>query len=422
LLELTLPAVRAVLLAAQGLLTPPPPNPQKADVRAAIRRMELLQIDSISVVARSPYLVLWSRLGSYDPRWLDELLAEGSLFEYWAHAACLLPIEDYGLYRQQMLDDPATGLTQGAGIGRRARAWLAEHPAEVTAILDRIVAQGAIRSAEFQRTDGRKGGAWWDWKPEKVALEYLFYAGTLMVARRDGFQRVYDLRERVLPDWDDAQVPTAAAGQRAFLLKAVRALGVAPPHWVPGYFYTSKRDIGKALEALADEGALLRVRVAGWGQPAYVHPAHAALVEQAAAEGLQPTVTSLLSPFDPVISDRTRLLELFDFTYRIEVYTPAAKRQYGYYTLPILHRGAIVGRLDPKAHRQTGIFEVRALHLETGVTVTDTLVAELAATLRACAAWHRTPQVVIRQSDPSALAGLLTVALSEKWKVESGTA
>ncbi|MDQ2806112.1 MAG: winged helix DNA-binding domain-containing protein [Chloroflexota bacterium] len=400
-LELTLPAVRAVLLAAQGLLTPPPATLQKADVLAAIRRMGALQIDSISVVARSPYLVLWSRLGHYDPRWLDELLAEGALFEYWAHAACFLPIEDYGLYRQQML------------AGRpEMHAWVADHPTEVATVLDRITAQGGTRSAEFVRSDGRKSGPWWDWKPEKETLERLFYIGTLMVARREGFQRVYDLRERVLPGWDDAQVATAAEVRRALTLKTVRALGVAPARWVPDYFYLTKRDIGKFLETLADEGALVRVRVAGWKDVAYVHPDNLALVEQAAAGELQPSVTSLLSPFDPVIADRARLLELFGFAYRIEVYTPAPKRQYGYYTLPILHRGAIIGRLDPKAHRQQGLFEVRALHLEPGIAITDELVADLAATLRACAAWHQTPQVVVQRSDPPALAGLLTTALT----------
>ncbi len=409
MLELTPAAVRAVLLAAQGLLIPSPPAPQKADVLAAIRRMAALQIDSISVVARSPYLVLWSRLGHYDPRRLDELLAEGALFEYWAHAACFLPIEDYGLYRRQMLDDRP-----------KTHAWVVEHPAEVATVLDRIVAQGGTRSAEFVRTDGRKSGTWWDWKPEKQTLERLFDIGTLMVARREGFQRVYDLRERVLPGWDDAQLPTAAEVRRALTLKAVRALGVAAAHWVPGYFYIpkgaggqflSKRNSGQFLETLADEGALARVQVSGWKGAAYIHPDNVALAEQAAAGLLQPSVTSLLSPFDPVIADRARLLELFGFAYRIEVYTPAAKRQYGYYTLPILHRGAIVGRLDPKAHRQSGLFEIRAVHLEPGIPITDELVTDLAATLRACAAWHQTPQVVVRRSDPPALAELLNAAL-----------
>jgi uncharacterized protein YcaQ len=172
-----------------------------------------------------------------------------------------------------------------------------------------------------------------------------------------------------------------------------------------------KKGLAALLNALVDEGALLRATVEGWKTPAYIHPDHHALAEQAAAGLLPPTLTTLLSPFDPLVSDRARTEALFNFYYRIEVYTPAAKRQYGYYTLPILHRGALVGRLDPKAHRADGLFEIRALHLEPGVTVTESLVADLAATLQACADWHQTPQVVVRQSDPPEVAERLNAAL-----------
>jgi uncharacterized protein YcaQ len=399
--HLSLPAARALALAAQGLLAPPVRPATKADVLATIRRMELLQIDSIHIVARSPYLVLWSRLGAYDPRWLDELLAEGAVFEYWAHAACFLPIEDYSLYRRRMLDD-----------WHYQKAWLAAHPAEVGFVLDRIRAQGAVRAADFPRTDG-KGGPWWDWKVEKQVLERLLWVGDLMIARRENFQRVYDLRERVLPGWDDAQAPTAAEVSRTLALKAVRALGVAPARWVSGYFYLPKKGLVALLDGLVAEGALRRVTVEGWDAPAYLHPDHLPLAEQAVAGTLEPVLTTLLSPFDPLVSDRARVEALFGFYYRIEVYTPSHKRQFGYFTLPILHRGALVGRLDPKAHRASGVIEIRALHLEPGVALTDALVTDLAATLRACAAWHQTPQIVVRQSDPPELAARLQAAVGE---------
>jgi uncharacterized protein YcaQ len=397
--HLSLPAARALALAAQGLLTPPELPARKADVLATIRRMELLQIDSIHVVARSPYLVLWSRLGDYDPRWLDELLADGAIFEYWAHAACFLPIEDYGLYRREMLDGWAY-----------QKAWLAAHPEEVGLVLDRIREQGAVRAADFPRTGG-PSGPWWDWKVEKQVLERLLWVGELMIARRENFQRVYDLRERILPGWDDVQTPSAEEVRRAFALKAVRALGVAPARWVGGYVYTPKKGLVALLDRLVDEGALRRATVEGWDAPAYVHPDHLPLAEQAAAGALEPALTTLLSPFDPLVSDRARVEELFGFYYRIEVYTPSHKRQFGYFTLPILHRGALIGRLDPKAHRAAGLFEVRALHLEPGVAVTDDLITDLAAALRACAAWHQTPQVVIRQSDPPEVAVRLNGAV-----------
>ena len=379
---------------------------EKGDVLGAIRRMGVLQIDSIFVVARSPYLVLWSRLGSYDPIWLDELLAEGALFEGWSHAACFVPIEDYGLYRRFMLEG-----------GEKSRAWFSAHPEEVRRVLGRIREGGPVRSAEFARTDGKAGG-WWEWKPEKRALEHLFAAGEIMISRRDpNFHRVYDLRERVLekalPDWEDGLAPTPAEVRRALALKAVRALGVAFARWVPDYFRTPKRGVAGLLEELADEGELLRARIEGWEEPAYLHPENAALAEKVVSGSLRSVVTTLLSPFDPVVWDRARALELFGFEYRIEVYTPAARRRYGYYSLPILHHGALVGRLDAKAHRKDGTFEVKALHLEPGTEADDRLVEELAGTLRACAGWHGTPEVVVRRSDPRGLAGPLQAAVGD---------
>src|SRR5215208_804529 len=252
-MRFSLTAARALLLAAQGLSSPPERPATKEDVLGAVRRMGVLQIDSIAVVARSPYLVLWSRLGSYEPRWLDELLAEGVLFEYWAHAACFIPIEDYGLYRRFMLEG-----------GEKARAWFSAHPEEIGRVLARLREGGEVRSAEFARADGRAGG-WWEWKPEKRALEHLFAAGELMISRRENFHRVYDLRERVLanalPDWEDVLAPNDEEVRRALALKAVRALGVASARWVPDYFRTPKKGVAGLLEELADEGELVRAGI-----------------------------------------------------------------------------------------------------------------------------------------------------------------
>jgi uncharacterized protein len=402
LIRLSRAAARTLLLATQGLSSPPERPAAKGDVLECVRRMGVLQIDSIAVVARSPYLVLWSRLGSYEPRWLDELLAEGALFEYWSHAASFIPIEDYSLYRRFMLD------------GReKSRAWFSAHPEEAGRVLARVREGGEVRSAEFARADGRAGG-WWEWKPEKRALEHLFAAGELMISRRDpNFHRVYDLRERVLeralPGWDDTRAPSYREVQRALALKTVRALGVAVARWVPNYFRTPRRGIAKLLDELADEGDLLRARIED--EPAYVHPDNAGLAEAAISGELRPSLTTLLSPFDPVVWDRARASELFGFEYRIEVYTPAARRRYGYYSLPILHRGALVGRLDAKAHRKEGLFEVRALHLEPGVPATEDLISELGGALRGCADWHGTPGILVRHSDPPGLAEPLHAAV-----------
>ncbi len=195
-LTLTLPQARALMLAAQGLLSPPAQPATKAAILSAIRRIHNLQLDTISVVARAHLHVLWSRLGAFDPRWLEELHAEGSLFEYWAHAACLLPIEDYPLYRSLMRQN---------FIGwDNIREWGETHPDIIAEILAHLKANGAVKSSDFAREGPR--GKWWDWKVEKVALEYLYYQGDVMIACRQGFQRVYDLRERFA--WlNDARIP-----------------------------------------------------------------------------------------------------------------------------------------------------------------------------------------------------------------------
>jgi uncharacterized protein YcaQ len=404
--RLSLAAARALMLAAQGLDRRPRRKARKADVLAAIRRMATLQIDTISVVNRSPYLVLWTRVGDFEPRWLDELLAEGAIFEYWAHEACFLPIEDYPLFRQRMLDRGWMGW-------RYSHAVMEKHAGDAERLLQQVREHGAVRSVDLAGPE-RGAGGWWGWKLVKRMLESLFTAGELMIARREGFQRVYDLRERVLPGWDDASLPTADHVHRTLALKAVRALGVAKAKWVADYFRLGKKETPALVRKLAAEGALATVEVEGWKEPGYVHPDHHALAASAGDGGVKPVLTTLLSPFDPIVWDRARAAELFGFEYRLECYTPAPKRVYGYFTLPILRRGALIGRLDPKAHRREGVFEVKAIYLEPGVRVTQGLVTDVARAVRECAAWHGTPRVVVGRSDPPRLAARLQAALADE--------
>jgi uncharacterized protein YcaQ len=393
-LTLSLNAARALHLAAQGMLQPRRARATKDEVLAAIRRMGVLQIDTISVVARSPYLVLWSRLGDYEPAWLEQLLAEGKLFEYWAHEACFIPIEDYGLYRHRMLDTAPLGWKSGA-------SWMRGHAEQVERVLEHIRVKGPTRAADFERVDG-KGGGWWEWKPEKRSLEALFTAGKVMVARRHNFHRVYDLAERVLPGWDDHQAPAMHTVAREFVLRAVKALGLAKAAWIPDYHRTRPPHLG--AQALADEGLLLRARVEGWKEPVFVHPEHAGLLVSAAEGRLNPTVTTLLSPFDPIVWDRRRALELFGFDYRLECYTPAEKRQYGYFTLPVLRRGQLIGRIDAKAHRAAAVFELKSVALEPGVRASERLLRDLAAAVGRCAHWHGCSTVEVTRTMPEAVA------------------
>ncbi len=395
---LSIPAARRLMLAAQGLLEPLPAPATKADALAAIRRMGALQIDTIHVVARSPYLVLWSRLGAYDPRWLDALLADGQLFEYWAHAACFLPVEEYPFYRRRMVTLPTGWLS--------CREWIAEHAELASMVMSRITQEGGLKSADFEHPRENAGG-WWNWKDEKTALECLFYAGELMVARRENFQRVYDLTARVRPDWDGAEPPAEDDLFRHQVLQTVDCLGVALPAWIPDYFRLPKTETKRTLETLAAEGALVPVEIEGWQEMGYVTPARLELAQRAAAGDLTPQRVTLLSPFDPLVWDRARVRRLFGFDFGIECYLPAEKRRYGYFSLPILRHDALIGRLDAKAHRADGIFEVRALFLEDGLSPDSDLWRDLARAIRACAAWHATPQVRLPETAPSGLSTAL---------------
>ncbi len=382
-------AVRGLLIAAQGLHNDPQPPATKEDVRSMIRRINMLQIDSISVVARAPYFVLWSRLGDYDPRWLDELLEEAALFEHYANANCFVPIEDFPLY-----------LT-GSRIfdWRDPRRWLAEHRDMADKVLKYIRIHGETRHTDFTRSDGQKT-TWDNPKPEAVVLDYLTYVGELMIRKRENLQKVYDLRERILPHYEPPVVPRAEAHEQ-FVLYTIKALGVTKPEWISHYYRLKNTDAAAALKRLEKQDRVMTIAVEGWEKPAYFHPDNLKRVE-AAAEGKIPrSKTTLLSPFDPLVWHNTPTLELFNFDFPIEFYFPEAKRKYGYYSLPILHNNALIGRLDPKAHRKEGIFEVKSLHLEPGVVVDDALVGRLKRLLRACAMWHETPQVVVNNaSDP----------------------
>jgi uncharacterized protein YcaQ len=395
---------RAVMLSAQGLDRRPAGKATKAGLLRTIRRMGALQIDTINVVSRSPYLVLWSRLGDYDPRWLDELLAEGKLFEYWSHEACFLPIQDYPLYRHRMLNAASMGWKYSV-------EWVDAHRKEIAHLLELIRERGAVRAADFERTDGKAGG-WWEWKTEKRALEMLFTAGDVMIARRRNFQRVYDLRERVLPSWNDTQLPLLEDVRRELALKAIRALGITTSAWVSDYFRTDKRQTIAAVSALAREGALISLEVEGWTEPALAHPANRKLLLDAASGKIKPELTTLLSTFDPLVWDRARARVMFGFDYRLECYTPAEKRLYGYFTLPILHRDALIGRLDAKAHRKEGVFEVRSIYIEPAARVGDELIESIAKAIEECAAWHKTPSVIVNRSEPKGVARRLLKAIA----------
>ncbi len=405
---LTLQQARNLHLAAQGLLRPARGRATRRRLLVAIETMQLLQIDTIHVVARSPYLVLFSRLGSYPAQWLDNALAAGDIFECWAHEACFAPIADYALHRH------GTNPRDHHWAYRRALRMHREERVQMDRLLAHVRENGPVKSSDFEREQKVPAG-WWGWKDEKRWLEAWFALGELMILRRESFQRVYDLTERVL-DHIGMQMPEAlqpAEIRRAQMLRSVRALGITQARWVADYFRSGKRFADDDLQPLVDSGELVRVSVKGWAESGYVHRDHAALLEQARRGRLRATHTTLLSPFDPVVWDRGRVSAMFGFDYTIECYTPQPKRRYGYFVLPILRRGRLVGRLDAKAHREDGTFEVKKLFLEPGVKIETSLIDDVASAIRACADWHETPRVVLGAGEPATLVAPLRAALAQ---------
>lgn len=385
--QLSLSAARNLHLAAQGLLKKPRRRAQPSDILSTVQRMSLLQIDTINIVARSPYLVLFSRLGAYQPQWLDNALSQGELMEYWAHEACFLPRSDFSLVRHRMLSPDKMGW-------KYRQEWMREHAAEIEQLIAHIQENGPVRSVDFEHP--RKGASgWWEWKPHKRHLEGLFTSGKVMVIERRNFQRVYDLTHRVMPHWDDQRDLLSQGDAEAIMLaNSARSLGIFRPQWLADYYRLRQPVLKPLLDMWHQAQRVIPVEVETLGEM-WLDADLLPLLPQAQEGKLQATHSAVLSPFDPVVWDRKRAEQLFNFSYRLECYTPAPKRQYGYFVLPLLHKGQLVGRMDAKMHRKTGVLEVIALYLEEGVKVTAMLDKGLATAITDFAVWQGAREVTL---------------------------
>ena len=386
---LTLSAARHLHLSAQGLLKKPRRRAKPADILPAIQRMSLLQIDTINIVARSPYLVLFSRLGAYSPEWLDNALSNGELMEYWAHEACYLPRSDFALVRHRMRAPDKMGW-------KYRKEWMEQHAEEIKALTEHIQQNGPVRSADFEHP--RKGASgWWEWKPHKRHLEGLFTAGEVMVIARRNFQRVYDLTHRVMPHWDDERDMLSQSAAEAIMLEnSARSLGIFRPQWLADYYRLRQPALAPLLQEWQAQQRIIPVEVESLGAM-WLHSDLLPELELALAGKLTATHSAVLSPFDPVVWDRKRAEQFFDFSYRLECYTPAPKRQYGYFVLPLLHKGQLVGRMDAKMHRKAGELEIISLYLEEGTRVTAGLEKGLRAAITEFAAWQGATRVRLGQ-------------------------
>jgi uncharacterized protein len=334
----------------QGLLRRAPFGRGQAGTRRAIERLGYVQIDTISVISRAHDHVLQARVPGYRPALLDRLQADGSVFEYWAHAAAYLPMRDYRFAKPRMQD-----------MRDRREPWVRSRDDKLMQqVLDRVRSEGPLQTRDFE-SPGGNGAGWWDWKPAKRALEQLFMQGDLMVTGRAGFQKIYDLPERALPSWVDTREPTLDEYARHLIDRHLDAHGFAG---VRACIYQRRKGglreaVEHALEETCAEGLLLRLDVDGPERHVYADPE---MLECRAPPALDRA--RVLSPFDNVIIHRHRSRSLFGFDYQLESYVPEHKRRFGYYCLPLLYRDRFVGRADCKAHRQEGRLEVKRLWIE----------------------------------------------------------
>jgi hypothetical protein len=410
-------AVRALFLARQHLALPRSAPLTAARLRRFVEDVGGIQLDSINVLDRAHYLTVWSRFGPYDRAALDRLVYRRRLlFEYWAHAACLVPASALPWWRRAMLDYR----TRHTGWSD----WLRRNPKTLAQVKAAIRANGPMGNADFEGPRSR--GGWWRWRPTQHALHYLWMTGALAIHSRRHFHKRFDLMERALPAAAESAPVSAAEFARWHVERSLHAMGAATDADLVGYltfprFFAQARRAG--LRALLERGEITEIEVDGqpgrWlalsrDLPALARAAHA----PAPSRG-----TTFLAPFDSLLWYRERVARLFHFHYRIEVYTPGAERVHGYYTLPILHDGRLIGRLDAKTHRAERRLEARHVHLERwlatgapapdgqGVVDRDAALAGIADALRSLARFVGADTVVLRRVTPQRARAPLARAL-----------
>ena len=387
----TLQAARRATLRHQGLLKGAYFGQGKQAVVRAIDALGYLQIDTISVVDRSHHHILKTRISNYTPELLTQLQAvDRQVFEYWSHAAAYLPIQDYRYYLPMM---------HGFGAQRSHDKALTQ------AILQRIAGEGPLQSKDFEQQRDRQSNGWWDWKPAKHALEYLFLSGQLMINERLGFAKVYDLTERILPSWIDTRMPSVTEWARFSLLKSLKAMGIGTLADLTYARATVRRftapdflpDYAAALQQLLDEGEACAVDVEG--ETWYALPG---LFEPTRTQ-LDHSQVQCLSPFDNLVINRKRILRLFNFDDQLECYVPAAKRRYGYFCLPLLWGDQLLGRMDCKAERKTGVLRIRHLQIESQHVLTDALISALERGIQRLAEGLLCTRIAVETTTPAQL-------------------
>jgi uncharacterized protein YcaQ len=406
-----LTALRAVVLHTQHLTSSYPASlPVTPDVIVdLVKALGYVQIDTLHVVHRAHDVTLWSRFGSYSIDEFHRLIytpGQRRLYEGWGHAACIIPLEYYRYHRWRT--DRRVSYNPGfhEWLNREGNRELVEQT------LARVRLEGGLRVGDFESGATRRG-AWYDWKPSKMALEALFAWGDLMVADRVNFQRVYDARERVLPEWVDTTLVDADEGRRFCLEQAAKALGIFQPRDLTFYAYMRATPARPIMKQLIQAGTLVEITgesIAGekkW----LAHRDNVPLLQRAADGDLKPERTTFLAPFDSLFWAWERDQKLWGFNQVLECYKRPEERIYGYFSFPILHKDRLVGRFDPKLDRRSGVLHLKALYLEPGIVPDEELVADVATAMRDFLNWHQAKDIKIAKSKPSVFGKKLLSAL-----------
>ncbi len=363
----------------------------------AIDHLGYVQIDTISVIQRAHHHTLWVRNPRYRQEHLDQLMQQGRIFEYWSHAAAFLPISDYRFT-----------LPAKREFAKGKRWWYQCDPKIKRQTLDRITREGPLRSRDF-RNHGKRQLSMWQWKPAKMALEQLFMEGRLMVVRREGFQKVYDLAERVLPDRVDTSMPDRAEFLRHLILRYLKAHGFGSASEIAWLRNGLKPDIQSELMALTENGEIVPVQITGKkpGPVFFALPDYPDLINRPLARSR----VRILSPFDNLVIQRKRINALFDYDYQIECYVPAAKRKYGYFCLPVLWDGNLVARMDCKADRPSRTLIVRNIALERRIHRIDAFYTGFAGALTGFMTFNHCDSLLVEKAPDRGLRSALDCAL-----------
>lgn len=345
--SLSLQETQKVILLSQGIHSEHKLGNGKAATYKAIEAINYVQIDSISVVERAHHHSIWNRTQNYDPIHIEQLLEDKQIFEYWSHAASYLPMENYRY-----------SLPRKNAFAQGEQQWFRVDKKDMSLVLERIKADGPLQAKDFKDTRKTKTG-WWDWKPAKKALEQLFMEGELMVVKRQGFQKVYDLRERVLPANLDTSTPSEEEYFQHLIINYLKANAIGTPQQITYLLKGLKTSVKKHCMQMLEQGLLITVYVDN--QSYFALPT----VHNLLNKKLSQNKVKILSPFDNLLIQRKRTKELFNYDYQIECYVPANKRKIGYFSLPLLWGREFSGRMDVKMDRKLGVLNILNLHIET---------------------------------------------------------